>query len=64
MHIDEEFGNVNELEESSIAAAFDQDKHPVTVAPPADDDNEVIHVHVSICTYTSVLVHKFSKHLI
>ena len=53
---------VNELEESSIAAAFDRDKHPVTVGPLADDDNEVI--HVSICTYTSALVHKFSKHLI
>ena len=35
---------VNELEESSIAAAFDRDKHPVTVGPLADDDNEVIHV--------------------
>ena len=62
MQIDEEFGDVNELEESSIAAAFDQDKHPVTVAPLADDDNEVI--HVSVCTYTSALVHKFSKDLI
>ena len=53
--IDEGFGDVDDLEESSIAVAIDQDEHPVTVAPPADpesDENDVIHVYVYNIVYT------------
>ena len=53
--IDEGFGDVDDLEESSIAVAIDQDEHSVTVAPPADpesDENDVIHVYVYNIVYT------------
>ena len=47
--IDEGFGDVNELEESSsVVTTMEQDEHSVTVAPPADsesDEDEVIIVH-------------------
>ena len=64
--IDEGFGDVDELEESSSVAthAMDQDEHFVTVAPPADpdsDEDEVImiplHVHVCYDSLTHTFIH-------
>ena len=47
--VDEGFGDVNELEESSsVVTTMEQDEHSVTVAPPADsesDEDQVIIVH-------------------
>ena len=53
--IDEGFGDVDELEESSSVAttcAMDHDEHPITVAPPADpDDEDEVHYRILIVTY-------------
>lgn len=49
--IDEGFGDVDELEESSrVVTTMDQDEHLATVAPPTDlesDEDEVIIVAYS-----------------
>ena len=57
--IDEGFGDVDELEESSsVVTTMDQDEHLVTVAPPADlesDEDEVIIVAYSIISYHKLI---------
>ena len=56
--VDEGFGDVDELEESSRVVAtrtMDQDEHTITVAPPTDpecDEDEVITI-----SYDYVMVH-------
>ena len=67
--IDEGFGDVDELEESSSVTTHtvDQDEHSITVAPPTDPDSDEDEVimnflpqidYVMICnvnpTYTSI----------
>lgn len=63
--IDEGFGDVDDLEESSSIAthAMDQYEHFVTIAPPADpdsDEDEVmipLHLHVCYESPTHTFIH-------